>query len=286
MNLRTFFPMAALAFMMFGASGIYAQQTVQGTVTDPLGAVVGGAKVTLLHGDTGETTTTNEQGVYTFSSVAEGRYRLQVEAAGFVIYTGPETFVGSSGTTTVDALLQLSTVSQGVSVTATGSEVPIAQVGSSVSVIDSEDIQAQNKLDVLENLRQVAGAQIVQTSQRGGPTFLFIRGGDYDFNKVMIDGAPANNIGGDYDFAQLSNGGVESIEVLEGANSGISTPPLPIAPTFPHKNSNWGFVPGVESVLCHPPLAFPEQRAELRIMVMQGVAPSIQKAHGRHPQTR
>lgn len=219
------FPIGALAFMLMGAWSAYAQQTVQGTVTDPLGAVVKDAKVTLLRGDTSAgDTTTDPTGMFTFSSVAEGRYHLQVDAPGFATYTGPEVFVGSSGTTTVDAVLQLSAVSQGVSVTATGSETPIAQIGSSVSVIDFQDIYAQNKLDVLENLRQVPGAQIVQTSQRGGLTSLFIRGGDSDFNKVVIDGVTANSIGGGYDFAQLSNGGVESIEVLEGANSVIYGP--------------------------------------------------------------
>jgi iron complex outermembrane receptor protein/vitamin B12 transporter len=65
----------------------------------------------------------------------------------------------------------------------------------------------------------VSGAQIVQTSQRGGSTSLFIRGGESAFNKIMIDGVPANLIGGAFDFAQLSNGGVSTVEVLKGANS-------------------------------------------------------------------
>jgi vitamin B12 transporter len=217
---KAYFPIAAVFMLLVGAFGLCAQQTVQGTVTDQLGAVVKGAKVTLQRGDTiAGDTTTDAEGTFTFSSVTEGRYHVQVDAAGFATYSGPTVFAGSNGTTTVDAVLQLSAVSQGVSVSATGSEVPIAQVGSSVSVIDFEDIQAQNKLDVLENLRQVAGAQIVQTGERGGETSLFIRGGESDFNKIMIDGATANSIGGGYDFAQLSNSGVESIEVLEGANS-------------------------------------------------------------------
>ena len=59
----------------------------------------------------------------------------------------------------------------------------------------------------------------MQTSQRGGTTSLFIRGGESDFNKVLIDGIPINAIGGGFDFAQLSNNGVGSVEVLRGANS-------------------------------------------------------------------
>jgi len=71
----------------------------------------------------------------------------------------------------------------------------------------------------LEDLRFVPGAQIVQNSQRGGTASLFIRGGESNFNKVMVDGIPVNQIGGAFDFAQLSNNGVSSVEVLRGANS-------------------------------------------------------------------
>ena len=202
------------------ASGAWAQGTVQGTVSDPLGAVVKDAKVTLVLGNSNSgDTKTNGNGVFAFPSVEAGRYHLQVQAPGFAPYTGPEVYVNSTGAATMDVLLKITPLKEQVVVSATGSETPISQVGASVSLIDTQDIEAQNKLDVLEDLRQVAGAQIVQTSQRGGLTSLFIRGGESSFNKIMIDGVPSNGIGGAFDFAQLSNSGVESVEVLEGANS-------------------------------------------------------------------
>src|SRR5439155_12778222 len=40
-----------------------------------------------------------------------------------------------------------------------------------------------------------------------------------DFNKVLIDGIPANDIGGDFTFATLSTGGVDRVEILRGPNS-------------------------------------------------------------------
>jgi iron complex outermembrane receptor protein/vitamin B12 transporter len=201
-------------------SSAQAQGTLRGTVSDPLGAVVKGAKVSIDRGGTnaGETTTTGE-GAFSFPSLGVGRYHVKVEAQGFSVYTSPEVFVRSGGPTTLDVLLQVSGLKQELVVSATGSQLPVAQVGASVTLIDSQDIQAENKLDALENLRQVAGAQIVQTGERGGITSLFIRGGESSFNKILVDGAPANDIGGSFDFAQLSNGGVGSIEVLEGANS-------------------------------------------------------------------
>src|SRR3954452_16070694 len=59
--------------------------SIVGTVTDPSGAVVNGAKVTLTNQGTGITlsTTTSADGVYKFSPVRVGTYRLEVTAQGF-----------------------------------------------------------------------------------------------------------------------------------------------------------------------------------------------------------
>ncbi len=211
---------ATFAFICLFAGTASAQSTVRGTVTDQLGSTVKDAKITLLQGDTKAGTTTSDgDGNFSFSAVNAGRYRIQVEAPGFEQYAGSDVSVGSSGAVVADVLLQVGTLKQEVVVSATGSAIPLAQVGASVTLIDSDEIQAENKLDVLENLRQVSGAQILQTSQRGGPTSLFIRGGESNFNKVLVDGAPVNSIGGGFDYAQLSNNGIESVEVLKGANS-------------------------------------------------------------------
>ena len=40
-----------------------------------------------------------------------------------------------------------------------------------------------------------------------------------DFNKVLIDGIPANDIGGAFEFANLSASGANQVEVFRGANS-------------------------------------------------------------------
>jgi vitamin B12 transporter len=208
------------AAFILGCLSLHAQGTVKGRVVDPLGAVVQGADLELAQGDsTVEKTQSSTDGTYQFQNVQSGRYRVTARSKGFAAFKGQEVFVSGAGTTTVDVSLQTGPLKQEVVVSATGSETPISQVGSSIALINHEDIQAENKLDVLENMRQVSGAQIVQTSQRGGITSLFIRGGESAFNKVMIDGVPANDIGGAFDFAQLSNGGVSSIEVLKGANS-------------------------------------------------------------------
>src|SRR5271163_3743076 len=59
--------------------------TVDGTVTDPSGAAVPGAQVTLTNTGTQEkhTQPTGDQGLYSFVNVEPGQYRLDIEKSGF-----------------------------------------------------------------------------------------------------------------------------------------------------------------------------------------------------------
>jgi iron complex outermembrane receptor protein/vitamin B12 transporter len=75
---------------------------------------------------------------------------------------------------------------------------------------------------VLEALRLVPAASLVQTGGRGGITSIFIRGGNSNFNKLLIDGVPINDIGGTVDLSNYTLAGVERVEVLREANSVIA----------------------------------------------------------------
>ena len=66
----------------------YAQKisaTIRGTVTDPTGAVIPGAKVTVKNEDTGlsRSANTTSAGIYSFAELPVGSYRVEVEFAGF-----------------------------------------------------------------------------------------------------------------------------------------------------------------------------------------------------------
>jgi vitamin B12 transporter len=193
---------------------------LQGEVLDPLGGVVPNAKVMLIeNGDTVGSTTTDAKGIFEFSVPKAGRYSIRVEASGFQNEDSPSVFVPTAGSRSLNVNLRIGTVTQQVVVSATGTETPESQVGASVSVIDQSQIQDINKPDVLEDLRIVPGVQVVQTGQRGGTTSIAIRGGQMDFNKVLIDGIPMNDIGGSVQFANISTTGVDTIEILRNANS-------------------------------------------------------------------
>ncbi len=94
----------------------------------------------------------------------------------------------------VDITLATQTLTEQVTVTATGTPTPEAQVGAAVSVLNAD--QYRYSTEVQDPLRLVPGAQITQTGQTGGTTGLSIRGGNVNANKVLIDGVPADDIGG------------------------------------------------------------------------------------------
>jgi len=84
------FSMAALAILLLLPSLLHAQATIStgsinGAVTDPTGAAMPGAKVTITRIDTGVSTnvTTNGSGFYNSGSIAVGTYQVKVEARGF-----------------------------------------------------------------------------------------------------------------------------------------------------------------------------------------------------------
>jgi len=115
--------------------------------------------------------------------------------------------------------LQIGPLVQELVVTAAAAVVPQSQIGANVTVIDSATLETLGNLDLLEPLRTVPGAAVVQAGARGGGTSLFIRGGASNFNKVLLDGVPANDIGGAFDFADVTTTAVERVEVLRGSNS-------------------------------------------------------------------
>jgi vitamin B12 transporter len=224
MNPQNRFRLTCLLFLLLLTASTdlraQGQAAIVGTVVDPVGGRVAAATVTLTgeQGSAGEVRTMPD-GTYSFQNIAPGRYRVVVGAAGFETFTSEQVYAGAGERRTVDATLQVGALQQAVVVTAATDAVPQSQTGAPITVIDDETLEALNKPDLLEALRLVPGSQIVQTGARGGNTSLFIRGGNSNFNKVLVDGIPTNDIGGGFDFAQVAIAGVERVEVLRQTNS-------------------------------------------------------------------
>jgi vitamin B12 transporter len=211
----------ALAFSTITA--IAEGGSIQGTVTDPLGAVVPQAQVELLRqGKQVSVTTTDSEGRYRFLPLPSGRYQVRTTAPSFAARQSDAIYIGSNSNATVNLTLKVGSVSQQVVVSATGTNLPETQTGASVSVVTSG--QFQYKPEVLETLRPVPGVQVLENGQRGINESLLIRGGESKFNKVLLDGIPLNEIGGTVDFGGIFTTGIEEVEILRGPNSALYGP--------------------------------------------------------------
>ena len=209
--------LAVVVFLAASFSAAWAG-TVRGVVTDPLGAVVPNAQVELLSqsGKAAETKT-DSAGKYQLEFAQPGRFHLRVTAPGFAPAESDWFYIGGADMVSRDVFLKIKSMAEEVVVTATGVPVSQAQEGASITVLTQPDFLA--RLDVMDPLPAVPGLQISQSGERGGQASLFIRGGNANSNKVLIDGVPVNDIGGTLDFSTLSLTGIDHIEVFRGPNS-------------------------------------------------------------------
>jgi vitamin B12 transporter len=192
--------------------------TVHGTVTDTLGRPVSNASVGLVqNGKVVLNTTTHYDGTYQLSSGASGQFYVLAAGKSFR-QVSTKAFYGAALDAVVqNIVLEPEWVRQSIVVTPTGTPTPQAQVSASVTTIPATDFS--NRLDMIDPLRQVAGFDVVQTGQRVGETSFFIRGGNSDANKVLLDGVPIEDIGGLFDFSGLSTTGIANVEAYRGPNS-------------------------------------------------------------------
>ena len=193
---------------------------LHGIVSDPLGAIVPGAKVELLNGTIIiKTTTADSAGNYAFDVPENARYSIRAVAPTFRSTTSESIYLTKSTRAELNITLATQTQTQQVTVTATATPTPIAQIGASVTLLTANDYRQYT--EVQDPLRQIPGLQVTQTGQLGGTTGLSIRGGNTDANKVLIDGVPVNDIGGAVEFANFATVGIQQIEVLREPNSAL-----------------------------------------------------------------
>lgn len=198
----------------FGAEGA----RVHGVISDPIGAVVPGASVELRQqSEVIASTKTDKQGAYEFIGVAAGHYRIRAQAPTFAPQQSPVFYAGGAGTAEMNLSLNVGTISQQIVVSATGTEIPQSQVGASISIVPRD--QFQEKLDIFDPMRQTPGMEVVQSGQHGNLGSLFVRGGDSNATKILLDGVPINDIGGVFNFGELPTTGIEQVEIMRGPNS-------------------------------------------------------------------
>ncbi len=195
--------------------------TIQGTVYDPDGRAVPDVRVTLLSSMSAVAEgRTDAKGEYRFEGLRSGTFTVIGYQTGFSNLSA-NVDVRSGETRTIDLHLQLSAVQEQVIVSASLGGALAPQIGSSVSVVSHEDIENRDSQTVYDSLRGLPGVEINQTGPRGAVTSAFIRGGNSNYNLVMIDGIPLNDFGGGFDFGPIPASGVDHIEVTRGPESAL-----------------------------------------------------------------
>jgi Carboxypeptidase regulatory-like domain len=146
---RTFwgsFFVLGLLFVLFShsAAGQAVFGSIIGTVTDPQGSAVAGAKVTVTSTtkSTVFETTTNESGNYSVTHLIPDTYKVHVEAAGFKSYDVPSVSVSADSAASLDATMQVGSVTQSVEVSG---DIPQLQT-------DRADVDVQFSQKYVEDL--------------------------------------------------------------------------------------------------------------------------------------
>jgi hypothetical protein len=115
--------MVMLCAVLFSVVHLFAQSDlsgISGTITDPSGAVIRGAMVSVTDEATGveHRTKTNESGYYTIPSLSPGRYTIQVQAATFGTVTSHGNNLDPAVATTANLTLPNAATTETVQVNA------------------------------------------------------------------------------------------------------------------------------------------------------------------------
>ena len=205
----------ALAFSNL-AEGV----VIRGHVTDALGKPVPGGMVRLVEaGKIVAFVYADQTGSYEIRSSDEGRFTLLGSAGGYLPGIGVDFYGGQTDVLEQDVVLAANSVHQDITVSATGIPTPLPQLTSPVSVIPGEALEFQP--GVVDAMRQTPGVFLVQTGQTGGLTSLFMRGGSSTANLVTIDGMPADDVGGTFDFGTVNSTAISKIEIVRGPDSAM-----------------------------------------------------------------
>lgn len=88
-----------------------------------------------------------------------------------------------------------------------------------VTVLDGATLRSEGITHVGDALRRVPGIAMARSSSLGSQHTLFMRGGQGNYVRVLVDGVPLNEPGGTLDLGRLTLDDVERIEVVRGPAS-------------------------------------------------------------------
>src|SRR5579864_6790843 len=178
---------------------------ITGSVTDPSGAAISNAEVTLKNNATGatQTHTTNDQGAYRFSLLSPGTYTLSVAASNFQA-SQQSASVTVGQTTTLNVQVQVASATESIDVNA-GSDVVQTQNADLTTSFSAEQIaQVPNPGNDLSYIVQTSPGAVMNTQGGYGNSSTF--GLPATSNLFTVDGMDEND-----PFLNLNNSGATNL---------------------------------------------------------------------------
>jgi hypothetical protein len=208
---------SVLTFLLLVPSYLPAQvgaADMLGTITDPTGAVVPNAKITVTNRGTSlaRTATTNDRGDYVFNLLPNGSYSLKVEAPSFKTYSVTGIALSTGDRARLDAKLEIGATAEKVEVTAAAAALQTddSTVGSTLEEKGVQDLplNGRNLIDAIQvqpgvmagysgtstgNLRQGELASSGNSPEDRRPSSTIVVNGQSDaLNDQLIDGFDNN----------------------------------------------------------------------------------------------
>src|ERR1035437_11031483 len=170
-----------------------------GTVLDPTGAAVAGAKVTVTNPAIGITvsTTSNSSGNYSVKELPVGSYKLTAEAAGFKTYSDNNVVLNAGVIAHVDFKLQIGKASEVVEVTGAAAEVNTedSKLATTVSSTQINNLPLNGR-NVFDLMQMSAGAVNVNGVDFENGHGTVVNGLREDFNGFLINGVSNKGLSG------------------------------------------------------------------------------------------
>jgi hypothetical protein len=177
--------------------------TISGTIVDPSGKSVPGAKITLVSEKTKEIrdASSNESGAFSLVAVQPDTYSVKVEHSGFRTFERTGIVVSANERIALGQVaLQVGAVTETVTVTSQAAHVETDAAESSAEITTDQigNLTARGR-DVVSMLRTIPGVayQADQDSAGGsyGTSSPSIRGANANMNILSVDGVVSNDMG-------------------------------------------------------------------------------------------
>jgi hypothetical protein len=218
---------ALLLAVFTAAAQVGGTGTIQGTVTDPSGAVIAGAEVSATSVTTGEVTTRNstDAGYFVLPLLPAGEYSVTIKKEGFQTVTQPHVTVDALANVGLNTKLQVGATTQSITIESQGSILKSDDqaLGSSVenNVYDALPLAMNaSARDPSAFAGLVVGVSNYST-QAAGPSTGSFNGGQTYQNETYIEGLPLTSAGTESDTRNLAFGiSVEAVEQFQVETSG------------------------------------------------------------------